>query len=127
MKGLLQIEINGTTENAQFGMYAIKLLTEKRGITLNDLGLLFEGVDQDPIKSFDLMVDLLWAGISNYKLINGINEEVKYHKLYHDFGSVDQSEYSRIFNAFLETQIAGKALNDSNNKMDQAPEDKKKA
>lgn len=127
MKGLLQIELNGKKVNAQFGMYSIKLLTEKRGITLNDLGELFVGVDQDPVKSFDLMVDLLYAGFSNYNLINDISEPVNYFKLYNDFGSVDQSEYSKIFSAFLETQISGKALSASNDEMDKEPTDKKKA
>ncbi|WP_316817281.1 hypothetical protein [Pedobacter nyackensis] len=127
MKGLLEINIGGKKENAQFGMYAIKLLTEKRGITLNDLSELFTGVDTDPVKSFDLMVDLLWAGISNYNLINGDNSQVNYYKLYNDFGDVDKSEYEKIFKAFLETQISGQALSASTDEMDKEPEDKKKA
>lgn len=127
MKGLLEINIGGKKEIAQFGMYAIKLLTEKRGITLNDLGELFTGVDTDPVKSFDLLVDLLYAGISNYKLINGNNEPVNYFKLYNDFGSVDKSEYEKIFKSFLETQISGQALSASTDDMDKEPADKKKA
>lgn len=126
MKGLLQIDLGGKKTNAQFGMYAIKLLTEKRGITLNDLGELFVGVDTDPVKSFDLMVDLLYAGIGNYNLIHDINEVVNYFKLYQDFGDVDKSEYERIFKAFLETQISGQALAASNDELDKEPEDKKK-
>ncbi|MEJ5962820.1 hypothetical protein [Pedobacter immunditicola] len=125
MKGFLQIEINKEKKGVQFGMYAIKLLTEKRGITLNEIGELFEGVDQDPIKAFDLLVDLLYAGISNYNLINDINEVVNYYKLYQDFGGVDKDNYDKIFKAFLETQISGKSL--SNDEMDKAPKDKKKA
>ncbi|MBE9598739.1 hypothetical protein [Pedobacter sp. MC2016-24] len=127
MKGLLTIDLAGKKTNAQFGMYAIKLLTEKRGITLNDLSELFTGVDTDPVKSFDLMVDLLYAGISNYNLINGNNEQVNYFKLYNDFGSVDKSEYEKIFKAFLETQISGQAVSQSNDEMDKEPTDKKKA
>lgn len=127
MKGLLTIELNGKKTNAQFGMYAIKLLTEKRGITLNDLSELFVGVDTDPVKSFDLMVDLLYAGISNYNLIHDVNEPVNYFKLYNDFGSVDKSEYEKIFKAFLETQISGQALASSNNEMDKEVDSKKKA
>ncbi|SDJ96325.1 hypothetical protein SAMN04487898_105164 [Pedobacter sp. ok626] len=126
MKGLLTIPLGGVKTNVQFGMYAIKLLTEKRGITLNDLGELFTGVDTDPLKSFDLMVDLLWAGISNYNLINGDSTQVNYFKLYQDFGSVDKSEYEKIFKGFLETQISGQALSASNDEMDKEPTDKKK-
>lgn len=126
MKGLLTIELAGKKENAQFGMYAIKLLTEKRGITLNDLSELFTGVDTDPVKSFDLMVDLLFAGISNFRLINGNNEPINYFKLYNDFGYVDKSEYEKIFKAFLETQISGQSLSASTDDMDKEPADKKK-
>lgn len=125
MKGFLQIDLNGQKTGVQFGMYAIKLLTEKRGITLNEIGDLFQGVDEDPIKAFDLLVDLLYAGISNYNLINDINEQVNYFKLYQEFGSVDKDVYDKIFKAFLETQISGKSL--SNNELDKAPKDKKKA
>jgi hypothetical protein len=126
MKGLLEIEIAGKKTSAQFGMYAIKLLTEKRGITLNDLSELFTGVDTDPVKSFDLMVDLLYAGISNFNLIHGDHEVVNYFMLYQNFGSVDKSEYEKIFKAFLETQISGQALSASNDEMDKEPTDKKK-
>lgn len=126
MKGLLELEIGGKKTHAQFGMYSIKLLTEKRGITLNDLGELFVGVDTDPVKSIDLMVDLLYAGISNYNLINGDNTQVNYFKLYQDFGDVDKSEYEKIFKAFLETQISGQALSQSNDEMDQEVDSKKK-
>lgn len=125
MKGFIQIDLNGTKTGVQFGMYAIKLLTEKRGITLNEIGDLFIGVDEDPIKAFDLLVDLLYAGISNYNLINDIHEVVNYFKLYQEFGSVDKDVYDKIFKAFLETQISGKSL--SNNELDKAPKDKKKA
>ena len=125
MKGYIQIDLNGQKTGVQFGMYAIKLLTEKRGITLNEIGDLFIGVDEDPIKAFDLLVDLLYAGISNYNLINDINEQVNYFKLYQEFGSVDKDVYDKIFKAFLETQISGKSL--SNNELDKAPKDKKKA
>jgi hypothetical protein len=125
MKGFLQIDLNGQKTGVQFGMYAIKLLTEKRGITLNEIGDLFQGVDTDPIKAFDLLVDLLYAGISNYMLINDVHEQVNYFKLYQEFGSVDKDVYDKIFKAFLETQISGKSL--SNNEMDKAPKDKKKA
>jgi hypothetical protein len=127
MKGLLQIEIGGNKVNAQFGMYSIKLLTEKRDITMNDLGELFTGIEENPVLAFDLLVDLLYAGISNYNLINGINEPVNYFKLYNDFGSIDKSQYDSIFKAFLETQISGQALNHSNDEMDKEPTDKKKA
>lgn len=127
MKGLLTIDLNGKKTNAQFGMYAIKLLCEKRGITLNDLGELFVGVDTDPVKSVDLMVDLLYAGISNYNLIHDNHEVVNYFMLYQNFGDVDKSEYEKIFKAFLETQISGQALSQSNDEMDKEPEDKKKA
>jgi len=122
MKGLLYLELNGEKKGLQFGMYAIKLLTEKRGISLNEIGGLFEGVDEDPIKSFDLMVDLVFAGISNYNLINDIKEELNYFRLYNDFGGVDKDQYESIFKAFLETQISGKALA-SNNDLDKAPKD----
>ena len=125
MKGYIQIDLNATKTGVQFGMYAIKLLTEKRGITLNEIGDLFIGVDEDPIKAFDLLVDLLYAGISNYNLINDVHEVVNYFKLYQEFGSVDKDVYDKIFKAFLETQISGKSL--SNNEMDKAPKDKKKA
>ncbi|RZK25965.1 MAG: hypothetical protein EOO43_04150 [Flavobacterium sp.] len=122
MKGLLYLELNGEKKGLQFGMYAIKLLTEKRGISLNEIGDLFNGIDEDPIKSFDLMVDLVFAGISNYNLINDIKEELNYFRLYNDFGSVDKDQYESIFKAFLETQISGKALA-SNNDLDKAPKD----
>jgi hypothetical protein len=122
MKGLLYLKINEEKKGLQFGMYAIKLLTEKRGISLNEIGDLFNGIEENPIKSFDLMVDLVFAGISNYNLINGVNEELNYFKLYNDFGSVDKDQYEAIFKAFLETQISGKALA-SNNEMDKAPKD----
>lgn len=125
MKGYIQIDLNGTKIGVQFGMYAIKLLTEKRGITLNEIGDLFQGVDEDPIKAFDLLVDLLYAGMSNYMLINDVHEQVNYFKLYQEFGSVDKDVYDKIFKAFLETQISGKSL--SNNELDKAPKDKKKA
>lgn len=125
MKGLLYLELNGEKKGLQFGMYAIKLLTEKRCISLNEIGDLFNGVDEDPIKSFDLMVDLVFAGISNYNLINDINEDLNYFKLYNDFGGVDKDQYESIFKAFLETQISGKALA-SNNELDKAPKDAKK-
>jgi hypothetical protein len=125
MKGYIQIDLNATKTGVQFGMYAIKLLTEKRGITLNEIGDLFIGVDEDPIKAFDLLVDLLYAGISNYNLINDVHEVVNYFKLYQEFGSVDKDVYDKIFKAFLETQISGKSV--SNNEMDKAPKDKKKA
>ena len=127
MKGLLQLELAGKKVNAQFGMYSIKLLTEKRDITMNDLGELFTGIEENPVLAFDLLVDLLHAGISNYNLINGINEPVNYFKLYNDFGSIDKSQYDSIFKAFLETQISGQALNHSNDEMDKEPTDKKKA
>jgi len=126
MKGLLHIDINGKKIIAFFGMYAIKLLTEKRKITMNDLGELFAGVEDDAIKAFDLMVDLLFAGIQNHNLVNDINEEVNYHKLYNDFGSVDQVKYKDIFEAFLETQINGKSLAGSNDEMDQEIKPSKK-
>jgi len=114
MKGVLEnFDIQGKKITAFFGMYAIKLLTEKRNITMNDLGELFNGVDDDAIKAFDLMVDLLYCGIQNHNLVNGITESVNYHLLYNDFGSVDQAKYKDIFDAFLETQINGKALNSS--------------
>ena len=122
MKGLLYLKINEEKKGLQFGMYAIKLLTEKRGISLNEIGDLFNGIEENPIKSFDLMVDLVFAGISNYNLINGVNAELNYFKLYNDFGSVDKDQYEAIFKAFLETQISGKALA-SNNEMDKAPKD----
>jgi hypothetical protein len=125
MKGFLQIDLNGQKTGVQFGMYAIKLLTEKRSITLNEIGDLFQDVDTDPIKAFDLLVDLLYAGISNYNLINDVHEVVNYFKLYQEFGSVDKDVYDKIFKAFLETQISGKSL--SNNELDKAPKDKKKA
>jgi hypothetical protein len=127
MKGLLTIELAGKKVNAQFGMFSIKLLTEKRGITLNDLGELFNGIEDNPVAAFDLLVDLLHAGISNYNLINGLNEPVNYYKLYNEFGSVDKSQYDSIFKAFLETQISGQTLNQSNDEMDKEPTDKKKA
>jgi len=126
IKGLMHIEINGEKVGVQFGMYAIKLLTEKRGISLNDLGEMFIGIDEDPIKAFDLLVDLLYAGISNYNLINDIKSEVNYVKLYNAFGDVEQPEYEAIFKAFLETQISGKSLSASNNDMDKSPKDSKK-
>lgn len=126
MKGLIEIPLAGKKTHVQFGMYSIKLLTEKRGITLNDLGELFVGVDTDAVKSFDLMVDLLWAGISNYNLINGDSTQVNYFKLYNDFGSVDKSEYEKIFKGFLETQISGQALSASTDELDAEPKDKKK-
>lgn len=129
MKGLLEnLEVGGEKVTAQFGMFAIKLLTEKRNISMNEIGDLFNGVDDDAIKAFDLMVDLLWAGISNYNLIHEIDEKVNYHKLYNSFGSVDPSKYKSIFDAFLETQISGKALNSSNDKLDKEakPDPKKK-
>ena len=125
MKGYIQIDLGGQKTGVQFGMYAIKLLTEKRGITLNEIGDLFQDVDTDPIKAFDLLVDLLHAGISNYNLIHDINEQVNYFKLYQEFGGVDKDMYDKIFKAFLETQISGKSL--SNNELDKAPKDKKKA
>lgn len=125
MKGFIQIDLGGKKTGVQFGMYAIKLLTEKRGITLNEIGDLFIGVDEDPIKAFDLLVDLLHAGISNYNLINDVHEVVNYFKLYQEFGGVDKDVYDKIFKAFLETQISGKSL--SNDEMDKAPKDKKKA
>lgn len=127
MKGLLNLEVGDVKVTAQFGMYAIKLLTEKRNISMNEIGDLFNGVDDDAIKAFDLMVDLLYAGISNYNLVNEIDEKVNYHKLYNSFGSVDPSKYKLIFDAFLETQISGKALN-SNDSMDKEvkPDSKKK-
>ena len=120
------LELNGDRIGVQFGMYSIKLLTEKRGITLNDLGELFQGIDQDPVKAFDLLVDLLYAGISNYNLINNIVGEVNYFKLYNDFGQIEKEQYEGIFKAFLETQINGKALSQSNNDMDKAPKNSKK-
>lgn len=125
MKGYIQIDLAGQKTGVQFGMYAIKLLTEKRGITLNQIGDLFVGVDENPILAFDLLVDLLYAGISNYNLINEISDNVNYFKIYQAFGSVDKNEYEKIFKAFLETQISGKSL--SNNELDKAPKDKKKA
>jgi|GEM_PF-1128008 len=125
-KGLMFLELNGDRIGVQFGMYSIKLLTEKRGITLNDLGELFQGIDQDPVKAFDLLVDLLYAGISNYNLINNIVGEVNYFKLYNDFGQIEKEQYEGIFKAFLETQINGKALSQSNNDMDKAPKNSKK-
>lgn len=127
MKGLLNLEIDGTKVVAQFGMYAIKLLTEKRNISMNEIGDLFNGVDDDAIKATDLMVDLLYAGISNYNLINEIDEKVNYYDLYNSFGTVDASKYKLIFDAFLETQISGKALN-SNDGLDKEvkPDSKKK-
>lgn len=120
------LDLNGDRIGVQFGMYSIKLLTEKRGITLNDLGELFQGIDEDPVKAFDLLVDLLYAGISNYKLVNNIIGEVNYFKLYNDFGQIEKEQYEGIFKAFLETQISGKALSQSNNDMDKAPKDSKK-
>ncbi|RAJ25003.1 hypothetical protein [Pedobacter cryoconitis] len=118
MKGLLNIEVNGQKIIALFGMFAIKLLTEKRKITMNEIGDLFNGVEDDAIKAFDLMVDLLWSGIMNHNLVNGIEEAVNYHKLYNDFGSVPETKYKDIFDKFLETQISGKALSGSNDDMD---------
>lgn len=128
MKGLLTIEIAGKKVQALFGMYSIKLLTEKREITLNDLGDLFTGVEDNPVVAFDLLVDLLHAGISNYNLVHDINETPNYFKLYNDFGSIDKSQYDSIFKAFLETQISGQSLAaNSNDELDQEPTDKKKA
>ena len=118
MKGLLNIEIAGKKMIALFGMYAIKLLTEKRNITMSDLGQLFADIEDDAIKAFDLMVDLLWSGIQNHNLVNDIKEDVNYHKLYQDFGTVHQDEYKNIFDKFLETQISGKTLGSSNDVMD---------
>lgn len=126
IKGLMFLEIGGEKVGVQFGMYAIKLLTEKRGISLNDLGELFIGIDEDSVKAFDLLVDLLFAGISNYNLINDIKGEVNYFKLYNDFGSIEQTQYEAIFKAFLETQIGGKSMSESNHDMDKAPTDSKK-
>jgi len=111
MKGQLKLDIGGKTILGQFGMYAIKLLTEKRGISMNDLGQLFDGVESDMIKAIDLLVDLVWSAIKNHNLINDIDEDVNYHKLYNDFGQVDESKYKEIFDKFLETQISGKTLN----------------
>lgn len=128
MKGLLKIEIAGKKVQALFGMFSIKLLTEKRGITLNDLGDLFTGIEENPVLAFDLLVDLLHAGISNYNLVHDINETPNYFKLYNDFGSIDKSQYDLIFKAFLETQISGQSLAaNSNDELDQEPVDKKKA
>ena len=126
MKGLLELNINGKKILALFGMYAIKLLTERRKITMSDLGALFDGVEDDAIKAFDLMVDLLWSGIKNHNLVNGIKEDVNYHALYQDFGSVDQSAYKEIFDKFLETQISGKTLGQSNDEMDKEIKPSKK-
>lgn len=126
IKGLMFIELNGVKKGVQFGMYAIKLLTEKRGISLNDIGELFQGIDDDASKAFDLLVDLLYAGISNYNLINDIKEDINYYKLYNDFGSVEKDKYEEIFKAFIDTQIAGKSLSESNNEMDKAPKNAKK-
>jgi hypothetical protein len=126
IKGLIFLDINDERIGVQFGMYAIKLLTEKRGISLNELGELFIGIDEDPVKGFDLLVDLLYAGISNYNLVNNIKGEVNYFKLYNDFGGIEKEQYEAIFKAFLETQISGKSLNQSNNDMDKPPKDSKK-
>jgi len=126
IKGLMFLDINGEQKGVQFGMYAIKLLTEKRGISLNEIGDLFVDLDTDASKAFDLLVDLLFAGMSNYNLVNDIKENINYYKLYNDFGTVDNSKYEEIFKCFISTQIAGKSLAESNNDMDKAPKNSKK-
>lgn len=126
MKGLLELEVAGNKVTALFGMFSIKLLTERRKITMGDLGELFDGVENDAIKAFDLMVDLLWSGVKNYNLVNNIDDEVNYHALYQNFGSVPETKYKEIFDKFLETQISGKTLGTSNDVMDKEATPSKK-
>jgi hypothetical protein len=126
MKGLVFLNIGDKERGIQFGMYSLKLLCERRDVTLSDIGELFKGIDEDPIKSFDLLVDLIYSGMMNFNLINDITENLNYYKVYDWFGAVPQSEYDKIFKAFMETQISGKAMMASNDELDKAPSTSKK-
>lgn len=126
MKGLVFLTLGEKERGIQFGMYSLKLLCERRKITLSDIGELFADIDKDPIKSFDLLVDLIYAGIQNYNLINDISEPLNYYKVYDWFGAVEQDQYDKIFKAFMETQISGKAIMESNDELDKAPDTTKK-
>jgi len=126
IKGLMFLEIGGEQKGLQFGMYSLKILTEKRGISINDLGELAVGFEDDFIKGVDLIVDLLYAGMTNYNLVNGKNENVNYYQLYNDFISIDKDDLPKVIEAFTSTLNLGDAVANSNNEMDKAPADSKK-
>jgi len=126
IKGLMYLEIGGEQKGLQFGMYSLKILTEKRGISINDLGELAVGFEDDFIKGVDLIVDMLYAGMTNYNLVNGKNENVNYYQLYNDFISIDKDDLPKVIEAFTSTLNLGDAVANSNNEMDKAPADSKK-
>ena len=126
IKGLMFLEIGGEQKGLQFGMYALKVLTEKRGVSINDLNEIFTGIEEDLIKGVDLIIDLIFAGITNYNLVNSKSDNVNYYQLYNDFSTIDKNDLAKIVEAFTSTLNVGGAVDKSNNEMDKAPSDSKK-
>jgi hypothetical protein len=125
MEDLLKIEIGETKYTCKFGMYAIKLICDKRKISLTEFWELFVNLNEE-LAAYDVMVDLLYAGVKNYQLINGLDEDINYHQLYNDFGQVDDAKGLLILNAFGATTYKGKKLVESSEQLDQQPDSKKK-
>jgi hypothetical protein len=117
MEDLLKIEIAGKLYTCKFGMYAIKLIVEKRNISLTEFFDLFQ--DVEGIKGFDLLVDLIYAGAKNFQLINDKDEALNYYKLYDDFQTLHPDKSMDIMNAFMQTTINGKTLQSSLDELDQ--------
>jgi len=126
IKGLMYLEIGGEQIGLQFGMYALKVLTEKRGVSINDLNEIFIGIEEDLIKGMDLIIDLIYAGMTNYNLVNGKSENVNYYQLYNDFPKIDTNDIPKIIEAFTSTLNIGGAVEKSNNDMDKPADSKKK-
>lgn len=122
----MYLEIGGEQIGLQFGMYALKVLTEKRGVSINDLNEIFIGIEEDLIKGMDLIIDLIYAGMTNYNLVNGKSENVNYYQLYNDFPKIDTNDIPKIIEAFTSTLNIGGAVEKSNNDMDKPADSKKK-
>jgi len=126
IKGLMYLEIGGEQKGLQFGMYALKVLTEKRGVSINDLNEIFIGIEEDLIKGMDLIIDLIYAGMTNYNLVNSKSDYVNYYQLYNDFPKIDTNDIPKIIEAFTSTLNIGGAVEKSNNDMDKPADSKKK-